>query len=265
MSDIRREAHVHRVVVLVPFAFDEQGLANRRAQLDAVELGPGIQFDFKPVKAGPALYDSFHDTMLADLAMYEAGLTAQEEGYDAVCIDTMSDSGMNALRSLLDVPVIGPGKASYLTALLLGHRFSVLTQWDPWKLLYKKGLREYGLEHLCASIRSIDVLPDPENLLGGKEEVVFPKLLEEGLRCVEDGADVVCLGSTTMHQAAGFLAESLPVPVINPGPLTYKLAEAVLGLRLTQSRVAYPRPHVPKPELAHAMLDAAAAAEAARA
>jgi allantoin racemase len=253
---------MHRVVVLVPFAFDEKGLANRRAQLDAVELGPDIEFDFKPVKAGPALYDSYHDTMLADLAMYEAGLTAQDEGYDAVCIDTMSDSGMNALRTMLEIPVIGPGKASYLAALLLGHKFSVLTQWDPWKLLYKKGLREYGLEHLCASIRSINTMPDPENLLGGKEDVVFPKLLEQGLRCVEDGADVICLGSTTMHQSAAFLAENLPVPVINPGPLTYKLAETVLGLRLTQSRTAYPKPAVPKPEMAHAMLEAAAATEA---
>ena len=29
----------------------------------------------------------------------------------------------------------------------------------------------------------------------------------------EDGADVICLGSTTMHQAAAYLAERLPVPV----------------------------------------------------
>ena len=92
-----------RVVVLVPFAFDEKGLANRRAQLASVKLGPEIDFDYRPVKAGPALYDSYQDFMLADVAMYEAGLTAQEDGYDAVCIDTMSDSGVNALRSVLDV------------------------------------------------------------------------------------------------------------------------------------------------------------------
>ena len=255
-----------RVLVLVPFAFDEKGLANRRAQQNSVKLGPDIDFDYKPVKAGPALFDSPHDWLLADLAMFEAGLTAQEDGYDAVCIDTMSDSGVNALRSVLDIPVIGPGKASYLTALLLGNRFSVLTQWDPWMGLYEKGLQEYGLRDKCASIRSINVPPDVENLLGGKEEVVFPKLLEAGMKCVEeDGADVICLGSTTMHQAHGYLSESLPVPVINPGPLTYKLAEMVLGLGLAQSRRAYPKPRVPKLEMAHAMLEAAAATELATA
>ncbi len=251
-----------KVVVLVPFAFDEKGLANRRAQLAAVKLGPDIEFDYRPVKAGPALYDSYHDFMLADLAMYEAGVTAQEDGYDAVCVDTMSDSGVNALRSVLDIPVIGPGRASYLAALMLGNKFSVLTQWDPWIALYKKGTQELGIAHLCASVRSINTPPDVENLLGGKEEVVFPKLVEQGLKCIEDGADVICLGSTTMHQAHSHLVENLPVPVINPGPLTYKLAETMLGLGLTQSRTAYAHPHVRKDAMVHAMLDGAAAEHA---
>ncbi len=244
----------------------EGGIANREAQLRDVRLGPDIEFDFRGVKAGPALFDSYHDWVLADLALFEAGQTAQEDGYDAVCIDTMSDSGMNALRSVLDIPVIGPGRASYLTALMLGNTFSVLTQWDPWIGLYKKGLAEYGLTDKCASIRSINKPPDVENLLGGKEEEVFPLLRDTGMRCVEeDGAEVICMGSTTMHQAVPYLQENLPVPVINPGPLTYKLAELVLGLGLTHSRKAYPKPHVPKPEMLAAMLAAAAAVEKAAA
>lgn len=250
-----------RVLVLVPFALDDVGLANRRAQQQSVDLGPDIEFDYRPVKAGPALYDSWHDWILADASMFEAGVTAEEDGYDAVCIDTMSDSGVNGLRSVLDIPVIGPGRASYLTALMLGSRFSVLTQWDPWKGLYKKGLAEYGLEDKCVSVRSINTPPDVSNLLGGKEEVVFPKLVAAGMQCVEDGADVICLGSTTMHQAHAHLAEHLPVPVINPGPLTYKLAETLLGLRLTQSRTSYPRPNVFKPDMFHQMMEGAVASE----
>jgi len=249
---------MYKVLVIVPFAFDEKGIANRKAQLQSVKLGPDIEFFYRGVKAGPALYDSYHDWTLADISIYEAGMTAQAEGYHAVCIDTMSDSGMNALRSVLDIPVIGPGRASYLMALMLGSRFSVLTQWDPWKNIYKKGLQEYGLVDKCVSIRSINIPPDVENLLGGKEELVFPKLVEEGLRCIDDGAEVICLGSTTMHQAHTHLVKNLPVPVINPGPLTYKLAEAVLCLGLSHSRLAYPRPHVTKFEMTKAMLDAAA-------
>ena len=75
----------------------------------------------------------------------------------------------------------------------------------------------------------------------------------------EDGADVICLGSTTMHQSHAYLAEHLPVPIINPGPLSYKIADALLDCGLTQSRTAYPKPLVPKHEMIHAMLDAAKA------
>ncbi|MFN0155011.1 MAG: aspartate/glutamate racemase family protein [Gaiella sp.] len=250
-----------RVLVIVPFAFGEEGIANREAQMTDVEVGPGVKFEFRGVKAGPALFDSHHDWAIADVALFEAGKTAQDEGYDAVCIDTMSDSGVNPLRSILDIPVIGPGRCSYLTALMLGSRFSVLTQWDPWIGLYKKGLAEVGLTDKCASIRSINTPPDVENLLGGKEEVVFPKLRDAGLQCIEDGAEVICMGSTTMHQAVPYLRENLPVPVINPGPLTYKLAEFFLGLGLTQSRLAYGKPNAPKLEMLEAMLAGAAAHE----
>ena len=147
------------------------------------------------------------------------------------------------------------------SALMLGSKFSVLTQWDGWIPLYKKGCQEYGLSAFLASIRSINVPPDVSNLLGGKEEVVFPKLRDAGLQCIEDGAEVICLGSTTMHQSHAYLTENLPVPVINPGPLTYKLAEAMLGLGLTHSRKAYPKPNVPKLAMIHATMDAAAASE----
>jgi Asp/Glu/hydantoin racemase len=60
---------------------------------------------------------------------------------------------------------------------------------------------------------------------------------------------VILLGSTTMHQAHAYLSSRLPVPVINPGPLTYKLAEAALALRLKHSSKAFPTPLVPRLDL----------------
>ena len=91
-------------------------------------------------------------------------------------------------------------------------------------------------------------------------------LRDAGMRCIEeDGAEVICMGSTTMHQAVAYLQEHLPVPVINPGPLTYKLAELYLGLGLTHSRKAYPKPRSPKLWLAEAAMAAAAAAAKERA
>lgn len=247
-----------RVLVSVPFPMTEANRDQRRQQLEAVHLGPGIAFDFESVRVAPKNYVSASDMSLADFGVMEAGLEAERRGYDAVCIDTMSDSGVAALRSELDIPVIGPGRAAMLTAMMLGNRFSIVALWPHWRHLYDKTLNELGLGRHCASVRSLDMTPDNQALLGGKEDEVFPMLLECARRCVdEDGAEVILLGSTTMHQAHGYLAKRLPVPVINPGPLTYKLAEAVLGLGLTHSRKAYPRSPAPKHGVIRAMGDAA--------
>src|SRR4051812_35306282 len=104
-NDLQRRQSMRKVLVLVPFPLGEEGVANRRAQLREDLVAPDMSFTYKPVTAGPALYDSGHDLAIADVAMLEAGMDAEDEGYAAVCIDTMSDSGMVALRSVLDIPV----------------------------------------------------------------------------------------------------------------------------------------------------------------
>ncbi|MGY6411083.1 MAG: aspartate/glutamate racemase family protein [Alkalilacustris sp.] len=248
-----------RVLVIVPFPMSAENLAQRRAQLDAVALGPGIAFDFEPVKVAPKNYVSAADMALAEFGVLEAGLEAERRGYDAVCIDTMSDSGVAALRSELSIPVIGPGRASVLTALMFGNRFSILAMWPAWRHLYVRTLTDLGLGDKCASVRWIDAAPDNQALLAGKEAEVFPALEATARRCIEeDGAEVILLGSTTMHQAHGYLAERLPVPVINPGPLTYKLAEAALGLGLSHSRLGWPASPAPRHGMIHAMASAGA-------
>ena len=249
------------VLVIVPFAMSADNLLLREQQLAGLQFGAALRFEYRAVKAGPVNYSSHHDFVLADASIFEAGCRAQDEGFAAVCIDTMSDSGVAALRSVLDIPVFGPGKLSMLTALMLGDRFSILTMASRWKPLYKKALDELGLHHKCASVRAIEVPPDNQGLLSGKEDAVFP-LLEAAARAAIDldGADVLVLGSTTMHQAHAYLQARVGVPVINPGPLSYKMAEAALALGLSQSRHAYPRPMHPRLDMLEAMMQAAQSA-----
>lgn len=248
-----------RVLVIVPFPVDADNLARREAQLEAVRLDDDIAFTFRPVRIAPANYVSAQDSLLADLGILEAGLAAEEEGFDAVCIDTVSDSGMAALRSVLRIPVIGAGRHAMLAALMLGERFSILAMWDRWRPLYTKTLAELGLDAKCASIRSADLQPNNQSLLKGREEEVFPVLLQTAMRCVEeDRADVIVLGSTTMHEAHAFLAERLPVPILNPGPMSYRFAQAAIRLNLSPSGIAYPAPRSFSPGPVRAMGDAAA-------
>jgi allantoin racemase len=232
-----------RIKYIIPFPFDEEGIANRAAQIQRDVLGPDTEVECVPVRNSATLVDCYYEDLVFDMYITEAGLRAEEEGYDAVVMDTVSDSGMYALRSRLQIPVIGPGLVSYLVGILLAKRFSIVTMWDKWTHLYEKNLALYDLKQKCASVRAVNVPPDVEALFTGKEDEMFAKLTAEAQKAIdEDGADVILLGSTTMHQAADYMAAHLPVPVVNPGPVGIKVAEMLVQLGLSHSKVAFPSP-----------------------
>ena len=232
-----------RIKYIIPFPFDEEGIANRAEQIPKELLGPDTEVECVPVRNSATLVDCYYDALVFDMYITEAGLRAEDEGYDAVIMDTVSDSGLYALRSRLQIPVIGPGLVSYCVAMMLGKRFSIITMWDKWRHLYEKNLDTYHLWDKCASVRAVNIPPDVEALFAGKEEEMFEKLTAEARKAIdEDGAGVILLGSTTMHQAGDYMAANLPAPVINPGPVAIKLTEAIVQLGLTHSKVDFPSP-----------------------
>ena len=246
-----------QIKVIVPFPFAGEALARREAQLPPELRTPGVRYDFVPVKNSCLAADSYYELALLDAYVLEAGVSAEDEGYDAVVIETCSDSGLSALRSRLAIPVIGPGQLQQHVAMVLGRRFSILTMWkrsvSPGKLT-----QEYGTRPWLASVRSADGELDVVNLLTGKEDVI-ERLVVEGRKAVEeDGADVILLGSTTLYQAVPRLREALGVPVIDPGPLAIKMAELLVSLGLSHSKRAYHAPQVIQDEKLHSLMAASA-------
>lgn len=247
-----------RIKYIIPFPFDEAGVANRAAQVPREILGADTEVECIPVRNSVTILDSYYEDLLFDAYITEAGLRAEEEGYDAVIMDTVSDSGLYALRSRLSIPVIGPGLVSYCVAAMLGKKFSIITMWDKWVHLYEKNLDTYRLWSKCASIRAVNIPPDVEALFAGKEHEMFETLTAEARKAIEeDGADVILLGSTTMHQAGAYMGEHLPAPVVNPGPVAIKLTESLVQLGLSHSKVAFPSPSTVQDEKLFSLVGAA--------
>jgi allantoin racemase len=239
-----------RIKYIVPFAMDQESVANRDALIPRAILNADTQVECVAVRNHPADGASYYETSLFDMYVTEAGIRAEEEGYDAVIMDTTSDSGLYALRSRLSIPVVGPGLIAFHIASILGKRFSIICYLDRHRHFYEKGLETYHLERQCASIRTANVLPDYETLFGEAANEEFEKLTDAARLAVEqDRADVIVLGSTTMGQAQSYIAERLPVPVVNPGPVAVKIAESLVQLGLTHSKVAFPPPSVGKDEI----------------
>ena len=256
-----------RALIIVPYAFGENGLAHRRAQQAHVKIPTDIEFEYRSIKAGPRYFLGRHDEFLIEVGIFEAGIDAQNEGFDAVSVDTMSDSGVAELRAVLDIPVVAPGRTMFSYALMLGGKFAILAQDDPQYpqyhsaglTFYRNLLKKTEFTQFCSGIEFCEAPSDAENLYDGHEAEVFPRMAEAGRRAIDAGAEVLCLGSTTMHQAGPYLSEHLPVPALNPGPVSYKIIQAMLGLGHSHSRAGHPSPIAREGAMVHAMLDAARA------
>ncbi|MCL4181964.1 MAG: hydrogenase expression protein HupH [Burkholderiaceae bacterium] len=232
-----------RILNIVPVPVPAEALAAFGAQLPAEAVHPDFENVFVAATRGARIIDSVYEQLIAEAFVLEAGCRAEEEGFVAVCVNSMSDSAVPALRSRLRIPVVGPASSSMLLACMLGKKFSVITMWPKWHSLYEKAISEHGIAHRVASIRDIGVRPDAAELLAGKEETVFD-LLHQAARAAidEDGADVIILGSTTMHQSYGYLKQVLEVPVISPGLVAEKIAEMLVLTGTSHSKKAYPSP-----------------------
>ena len=245
-----------RLKFIIPVPIKEEVLRIWESQIPKSLLREGDEVRFVGAKNSGTILDSYYDDALADFFVLEEGVRAQKEGYDAVIVYTMSDSGLQALRSRLDIPVVGAGVTSLHFACMLGDKFSVITSFDRWIHLYEKLLKEYRLFDRCASLRHIG--SDPNVELGPATQETFKKLENECLKAInEDGASVIVLGSTTMNQFHEYLAEKLPVPVVNPGLVSLKVAQAMIDLKLRQSKRTYLSPSKPRDEMLSAMAEAA--------
>lgn len=232
-----------KILMIMPVPLPPPAIEGFRAQIPESLQQSDLQIDFVGTRDGATILDSPYELTLADAFVLDAGCDAEARGYDAVCINSMSDSGLAALRSRLSIPVVGPGQACFLMAAALGKRIGVITMWPPWHALYHKTAKDLGMQHLLVSVRDIGVRPDTEELLAGKEDIVFAALESAARRAIDaDGADVLILGSTTMHQSHDFLRSRLEVPLLNPGLVALKQCEVLLSLGLSHSKSAYPAP-----------------------
>ncbi len=240
-----------RIKYLVCHPLDDAALAELAQRVLPGRLRrPDVEVDFASVKNSIVYGDSDYEWLLMDAYVAEAGLHSEEEGYDAVVVDTTSDSGVQVLRSRLSIPVVGPGALQQHVAAVLGRRFSVLQQWAPWAKVTEKTLVANGMQGLCASVRCIGVNPhDPP------AGVDVAELLAVAGRAAieEDGADVLLLGSATMEHHARPLRSRLGVPVLEPSPLAIGFAELLVRLGLSHSKVAHTSPAALQDHKYHAL------------
>jgi allantoin racemase len=215
----------------------------RRQALLQERAAPGIEVSAEPTARGPAAIESAHDAGLVIPELIRLAPLAQKRGFGALIIGCYSDPGLDALRELLTIPVVGPGAASLHLAAQLGTRISVLSPSGRGYGRVAARLRALGIAPLLASVRPVGLSVME---LATQAPGALDKAAKAAQAAVEqDGADVLVLGCMSMAflpEICEALGERVGVPVVNPVIAALKTAEALAAMRLAHSKKAWPEP-----------------------
>jgi allantoin racemase len=182
------------------------------------------------------------ESYLAAVAVMSA-VTTYDGPFDAVIQAGFGEHGREGLQELLDVPVVDITEAAGHVASLIGHRYSVVTTLDRTVPLIEDRLLVAGLRERCASVRSsgLSVLELEDDPDGAVKAIVR----EAELAVRDDRAEVICLGCGGMAGLDEAVRQATGVPVVDGVTAAVKLAESLVALGLSTSKVrtyAPPRP-----------------------
>ena len=188
--------------------------------------------------SGPACIQGFLDIARSHHGLLEE--VSRNKDVDAIVVACFDDTGVDALRCLSDVRVIGIGEAAFHAATFVSCRFSVVTTLPRAVPGLKDNIDRYGLSRRCVGIRAANV---PVLALEADAEGAEALIAVEIEKAVaEDHADAIVLGCAGMADLNARLSQRFGLPVIDGVACAVTMAEALVATGLSTSKAgAYAR------------------------
>lgn len=203
---------------------------------------PGTEIVGLTPRFGAESVEGNFESYLAAIAVMDC-VMAYDQPFDAVIQAGYGEHGREGLQELLKVPVVDITDAAASLAMFLGHAYSVVTTLDRTVPLIEDRLKLSGLYERCASVRAsgLAVLELEEDPRRAVEAIVH----QAEIAVREDKAEVICLGCGGMAGLDEQIRQRTGVPVVDGVTAAVTLAQSLVRLGLSTSKVrtyATPRP-----------------------
>jgi allantoin racemase len=214
---------------------------DRRRDYLQCHAAADTEIKVQSVPSGYPSIESERDVIVVAPHLLSGMQKAEAEGANAGIIGCFSDPGLDAMREMVKMPVVGPCQSALALAMQLGESYSILSPLDSGAKRALPRLRGQGLTERLASIRGVGV--SVVGLTQG-DSTTWERIVETGRRCIDDGADVLVMGCMSMAFMGieSELSDRLAIPVVSPVLAALKTAEMLLDLNLFHSRAAWPSP-----------------------
>jgi allantoin racemase len=172
-----------------------------------------------------------------NLQVFESGMRAESEGFDAVALGCFVDPVLDELREVVDIPVLGMAETGMHLACQIGRRFAVLTRTAAFSPKFHRELvLRYGLESRCSGHYAFDcAFEEVVEGLEGKSDAALGQLQEVATTAVNDGAEVLLLGCGVLNLVAvrAGITELAGARLLDVSGALMKMAETMVSLRRT--------------------------------
>lgn len=228
--------------ILVVNVNTTESITETIAQQARAVASPGTEIVGLTPYFGAESVEGNFESYLAAIAVMDR-VMAYDQPFDAVIQAGYGEHGREGLQELLNVPVVDITEAAASTAMFLGHAYSVVTTLDRTVPLIEDRLKLAGLYQRCASVRAsgMAVLELEEDPLAAMEAIVH----QSELAIRDDKAEVICLGCGGMAGLDEQIRQRTGVPVVDGVTAAVMVAESLVRLGLSTSKVrtyAAPRP-----------------------
>lgn len=172
-----------------------------------------------------------------DGALCLAGMLEQVERHgsvDGVVIACFDDTGLDAVRCLVDAPVLGIGQSACYAARMLSNRFTVITTLSRSVPLLEANLQRYGLTSRIAAVRATDIPVLELECMSSETMDTMRRVIEAAIK--EDRSDAIVLGCAGMTDLMQRLSKEFGMPVIDGLSCAVTMAEALVAAGLRTSK-----------------------------
>ena len=184
-------------------------------------------------KIGPASIQGFMDVATCVPGMLKE--VARHPDVDAIVIACFDDTGLDAVRTSVSVPILGIGEAAYHAASMIANKFSVITTLSRSVPGLENNLMRYGLAQKCTKVRATEI---PVLRLEEGDPAMLEKIRAEVREAIEeDSAEAIVLGCAGMADLMAELSDEFGLPVIDGVTAGVTFAEALVNNRLSTSKI----------------------------
>ena len=194
-------------------------------------IGDAATIQAFTAQSGPAIISSRSENAIALAEMLRLA-AAHQEGHDVLMLGVSIDTGLQALREMLDIPVVGMAEAALLTASMLGGKIGCLTLGAAMVPVYEELTASYGLASRVSKWRAIEV-PSAFKVTDADPEVERALIQASKQLVQQDGSDVIVLCGAVLAGYARQVSTAVGVPVVDPAQ-----AAALQALTLARMRPA---------------------------